>query len=79
MPLGIEGRYREDGALLADPKFQFELTQEQPKTRAEHPIYGRVLILSRQGGSQWMTVRYDERQQKAMLDRKFRLADTAGY
>lgn len=77
--IGIEGRNREDGALLADPKFAFELTQEQPKTHAEHPIYGRVLILSRQGGSHWMTVRYDERQQKAMLDREFRLADTAGY
>jgi hypothetical protein len=77
--IGIEGRKHEDGALLADPKFQFELTQEQPKTRAEHPVYGRVLILSRQGGSQWMTVRYDERQRKAVLDREFRLAGTAGF
>ena len=34
-----------------------------------HPVYGRVLILSRQGTTQWMTVRYDEQRQKAVLDR----------
>lgn len=77
--IGIEGRRREDGGLLADPKFTFETSQEQPKIYAEHPVYGRVLILSLQGGAQWMTVRYDERQQRAMLDGEFRLADAAGY
>ena len=77
--IGIEGRKCDDGGLLADPKFAFEITQEQPKTYAEHPIYGRVLILSLQGGAQWMTVRYDERQRKAVLDQEFRLADAAGY
>jgi hypothetical protein len=77
--IGIDGRKTEDGGLLADPKFAFEITQEQPKTYAEHPTYGRVLILNRQGGAQWMTVRYDERQQKAVLDKEFRLADAAGY
>ena len=77
--IGIEGRKCDDGGLLADPKFAFEITQEQPKTYAEHPIYGRVLILSLQGGAQWMTVRYDERQRKAVLDQEFRLADAAGF
>ena len=77
--IGIEGRKSEDGGLLADPKFAFEITQEQPKTHAEHPAYGRVLILSLQGGAQWMTVRYDEKMQKAVLDREFRLADAAGF
>jgi len=77
--IGIEGRKCEDGGLLADPKFQFEITQEQPKTYAQHPVYGRVLILSLQGGAQWMTVRYDERLQKAVLDQEFRLADAAGF
>jgi hypothetical protein len=37
------------------------------------------LILNRQGDAQWMTVRYDERQQKAVLDQEFRLVDAAGY
>lgn len=77
--IGIEGRKTEDGGLLADPKFAFEISQEEPKTYAEHPTYGRVLILSRQGGGQWMTVRYDENRQKAILDSEFRLADAAGY
>ncbi len=77
--IGVEGRKCDDSGLLADPKFAFEITQEQPKTYAEHPVYGRVLILSLQGGAQWMTVRFDERQRKAVLDREFRLSDAAGY
>lgn len=77
--IGIEGRKYEDGGLLADPKFFFEITQEQPKTYARHPTYGRVLILSLQGGAQWMTVTYDDYRQKAVIDREFRLADAAGY
>jgi type III restriction enzyme len=77
--IGIDGRKREDGGLLADPKFAFEITQELPKTYSVHPVYGRVLILSRQGNTQWMTVRYDEQREKAILDREFLLADMAGY
>ena len=77
--IGVEGRKKELSALLADPKFAFELTQEQPKTYAVHPVYGRVLILSKQGGAQWMTVRFDAGQKRALLDREFRLADAAGY
>jgi hypothetical protein len=77
--IGIDGRKTEDGGLLADTKFAFEITQEQPKTYAEHPVYGRVLILNLQGGAQWRTVRFDERLQKAALDREFRLTDTPGY
>ncbi len=77
--VGVQGRKKELGALLADPKFAFEITQELPKSHAEHPAYGRVLILNRQGGAQWMTVRFDEKLQRAVLDREFRLADAAGY
>ena len=77
--IGIEARKNELGALLADTKFAFEIAQEQPKTYAAHPIYGRVLILNRQTGGQWMTVRYDAAQKRAVLDRDFRLADCAGF
>ena len=77
--VGISGRRRELGALLADPKFHFELTAALPKTHAEHPVYGRVLIISRQGSAQWMTVRYDAQQRRAVLEREFRLVDAAGY
>lgn len=77
--IGIEGRSRDNGGLLADPKFFFEITQEAPKSYAEHPSYGRVLILSRQGGGQWFTVRYDEHRQRPVLDREFRLVDAVGH
>lgn len=77
--VGVNGRKKEFGALLADPKFHFEITAELPKSHAEHPLYGRVLILARQGAAQWMTVRYDPVQKRAVLDREFRLADAAGY
>ncbi len=77
--VGLNGRKKELGALLADPKFQFELTSELPKTHAEHPVYGRVLIVSRQGSAQWMTVRFDDKQHRAVLEREFRLVDAAGY
>jgi type III restriction enzyme len=76
--VGVNGRKKELGALLADPKLLFEITEEQPKTYAEHPTYGRVLILTKQG-PQWLTVRYDERQHRAIADQEFRLSDAAGY
>lgn len=76
--IGVNGRKKELGALLADTKFAYELTQEQPKTYAEHPIYGRVLILSREGSAQWMSVRFDAAQKRAVLDKEFRLLDAAG-
>jgi hypothetical protein len=77
--IGIDGRDHEDSALLADPKFGFELTQEQPKTYAEHPVYGRVLILNLVGNAQWMTVRFDKARGRAVLDREFLLSDAAGF
>lgn len=76
--IGVNGRKKELGALLADPKLMFEMAEELPKTHAEHPAYGRVLILTKQG-AQWLTVRYDEKQQRAIPGREFLLADAAGY
>jgi hypothetical protein len=77
--IGVEGRKTEDGGLLADPKYAFETTEAKPKTYAKHPVYGRVLILSLQGGAQWMTVRYDQAHDKAVLDRPFQITDAPGY
>ena len=65
--------------MLADPKYAFETTKEKPKTYAQHPIYGRVLILSLQGGARWMTVRYDQAHDKAVLGPEFQITDTPGY
>ncbi len=77
--VGVEGRRTEDNALLAEPKFAFERTDEAPKVQAEHRAYGRVLVLHLQGGAQWMVVRYDQLHHKAVLGNEFRVADAAGY
>lgn len=77
--IGVEKRKEWQGVLLADPKYAFELTSELPKTLAVHPAYGKVLILHRQGGAHWVTVRYDEKLRKAVPDREFRLSDATGY
>ncbi len=78
--VGVEGRKTEDGILLAEPKLNFARAEEVPKTKAAHKVYGRVLVLHQQSGaSDWMVVRYDERSGKPVLERKFLLADAAGF
>ena len=78
--VGVEGRKTEDGVLLAEPKLNFERSDEIPKTQAEHKVYGRVLVLNQQGGApDWMVVRYDERSGKPIIERKFLLADAASF
>jgi superfamily II DNA or RNA helicase len=77
--VSLAGRKTEDGVLLTDPKFAFELTKEIPKTAAEHRAYGRVLILSLQGGMRWTTVRYDEAMKKPVLGADFRVADAVAF
>jgi hypothetical protein len=76
--IGLDGRNTELGVLLADPKERFETAEELPKTYAKHPVYGRALILSRKG-AQWMTVRYDAAQKRAVLDKEFVLSDAVVY
>lgn len=77
--IGIEGRKTEDGILLADPKLNYQRDDEAPKTHVCHRVYGRVMILSREGGTRWMTVGYDEKANKPYLAREFRLSDAAGF
>ena len=77
--IGVEGRKTEDGVLLADPKLNFQRDDEAPKVLAEHQLYGRVLILSRDGGGRWMTVGYDEKNRKPCIVREFRISDAPGF
>ena len=77
--IGIDGRKREQSALLADPKYYFEHSDELQKTYAEHPSYGRVLILCQDATAHWLTVRYDAKQDRAVRGPEFRIADAAGY
>jgi superfamily II DNA or RNA helicase len=77
--IGVEGRKTEEGVLLADPKLNYQRDDEAPKVFAEHQVYGRVLILFRDGGNRWMTVGYDDKNKKPYLVREFRLSDAAGF
>lgn len=76
--VGIEGRKTDGGILLADPKERFETAREAPKVLAEHKIYGKVLILAKDG-ARWMTVEYDQKAKKPVTNREFRLSDTPGF
>ena len=76
--IGIAGRQTEDGALLADPKLNYQRDDEAPKVLAEHRIYGRVLILFLDG-VRWMTVGYDDKAKKPIPVREFHLADVVGF
>ena len=76
--IGIEGRGKEDGVLLADPKMGYARSEEAPKVLAEHGVYGRVLIIFRDG-ERWMTVGYDKKARKPISEREFRLADAPGF
>lgn len=77
--VGIEGRRTEENALLAEPKFTSERTDEAPKVQAEDRAYGRVMVPQLQGGAQSMVVRYDQQHHKAVLGGEFRVADAAGF
>ena len=76
--IGIEGRKTEEGALLADPKLNYQRDDEAAKVLAEHRSYGRVMILFLDG-VRWMTVGNDEKARKPIIAREFRLADAAGF
>ena len=76
--IGITGRKTEEGALLADPKLNFQRDDEAAKVLAKHQTYGRVMILFLDG-VRWMTVGYDEKAKKPVMAREFRLSDAAGF
>lgn len=76
--VSVQNRKTEDGGLLVDPKYLFETSQELPKTKALHPSYGKVLVLT-QSDKQWMTIRYDSAHNRAVLDTPFRVTDMTGY
>lgn len=77
--IGVRGRPKKDGALLADTKFAFELRKEMPKILAEHRDYGRALILHRESAAAWMVVKFNAETGTASLGNEFRFADAPGY
>ncbi|MEI7946606.1 MAG: DEAD/DEAH box helicase family protein [bacterium] len=76
--IGVEGRKTEDNVLLADPKLNYQRDDEAPKVLAKHQVYGRVLILFRDG-ARWMTVGWDDKTHKPCIVNEFRLSNAAGF
>ncbi len=65
--IGVDGRKTEDKVLLADPKYMFDTASESLKITAQHPIYGRAMIVTKVGHATWHTVSWNEPQSKAEL------------
>lgn len=63
--VALEGRKTENGILLVDPKAMFEDSNQVPKILAEHPAYGRALIVYKVGASSWLPVIWDTKNSKA--------------
>ena len=77
--VGVRDRPKDDGVLLADTKYAFELGKELPKILAEHAAYGRVLVLHRVGENHWMVVQIRAGSMQPTLGESFRLVDAASY
>ncbi|HMO52583.1 MAG TPA: hypothetical protein PKE26_15315 [Kiritimatiellia bacterium] len=75
--IGIKNRKTKDGILLADTKFGFERFQEFPKVLAEHPDYGRALIVHRGASGVWHAAAVDA-MGRPKIGEEIRMVDLAG-
>jgi hypothetical protein len=78
--IGIRDRPTEDHGLLVDPKEVYQRTSEVPKLVAEHPVYGRVLILTK-GNRQkiWEIAKWDTLYDKPAIEGRFLIREASGY
>ena len=65
--IGVAARKAQEGVLLADPKERYDAVIQAPKVLAQHPAYGRALILFRAAQANWYCVVWNEKQAKAEL------------
>ena len=77
--IGIRNRKQESGGLLADTKYAYDTNKELPKILAEHPSYGKVLILSLNDSKQWAIAQMSSPGGKAILGGVFRPSEAAAY
>jgi superfamily II DNA or RNA helicase len=75
--IGLKGRKTQDGVLLADTKYGFEVGQEFPKLLAEHPDYGRAMIITR-SADRWHVATVDS-DGRPKMGGELRLSDLAGF
>lgn len=78
--IGIRDRPTEDHGLLVDPKEVYQRTSEVPKLVAEHPVYGRVLILTKSNQQKiWEIARWDTLYDKPAIEGRFLIREASGY
>jgi len=79
--VGVKDRKRGDGILLAETKrvINDEEGNAAEKAQAEHPIYKSVMMLYWEDQKRWMTVKYDEKVDKNILDQVLRPELMVGY
>lgn len=79
--VGVKDRKRGDGILLAETKrvINDEEGNAAEKAQAEHPTYKRVMMLYWENQQKWMTVEYDGKTDKNILDRVLRPELMVGY
>lgn len=77
--IGVANRNTEDNVLLADPKNNFAHEDEAPKVLAEHRLYGKVLILYRDGSNRWLKVTWDKSENRPRAIDEFHIIDAAVF
>jgi len=65
--ISIDGRKRDDGILLADPKAMWEQSEQHGKVLTEHPAYGKALIITKAGNYGWHSIVWDAKTRKPAL------------
>lgn len=72
--VGVRDRRKEDGILLVETKEAIGREDALEKAVAEHKLYGRAMMLHwEKETGRWMTVRYDEKADKNVMDSVFRI------
>ena len=75
----VQNRARQDSILLADPKERWEQEREHDKVLAEHPSYGRALILQKAGQYSWQPIVWDQKLRKPALAGTWSWENAAGW
>lgn len=69
--VGVRGRLKKDGILLAETKLAYGSPDSMAKARADHRTYGNIMMLTRDPEGRWWTVRYDADRGTTELDKRF--------
>jgi hypothetical protein len=69
--IGVNARKTNEGVLLADPKAMYDTANQAAKVLAQHPVYGKALIVCKTGHADWYCVVWNEVRSKAELGPRF--------